>query len=485
MAGIGVKLNRIYEKETLASNLFGMGYSVVITVAPMAVVILAIFAMQIVLDIARTGYAGRELFACTVLYIFIFSLLMASPFNSVLSRYMSDIIYEERYEDIIPCFYVGLVMNVGFGSLFGIPFCIREYLVGGVSGIYVFTGYCGYIALILVFYSMLYLSICKDYQKISLYFAVGMVLAVLLSVLFANVIGMEKTYSMLLSLTIGFLVIAGLETALIRSYFRENSGEYKKVFAYFRRFWKLVLTNFLYTLGLYIHNFVFWTTDLHMTVVHTFVCVTSYDMATCLAMFTNISASVIFISRVEMHFHERYKLYSEAVIGGRYMDVELTKNRMFRQLGEELLSLVRIQFFVSLIVYFVCVIILPQFGFGGLVLKIYPCLAAGYFVLFIMYAAIIFLYYFNDLTGSLLTAGIFCVTTMAVSIVATYLPEIWYGIGVFVGAFTGWTVAYLRIRWLEKNLDEHTFCRGTMLKKGKGKKPPSKVFDRGEQNEVS
>lgn len=41
----------------------------------------------------------RELFSCTVLYIFIFSLLTASPFNSVLSKYMSDVIYEETYED--------------------------------------------------------------------------------------------------------------------------------------------------------------------------------------------------------------------------------------------------------------------------------------------------------------------------------------------------------------------------------------------------
>mgnify|MGYP000122548126 CR=1 FL=1 len=41
------------------------------------------------------------------------------------------------------------------------------FVVGKVDIIYVFTGYCGYIALVLTFYSMLYLSICKDYKKIS------------------------------------------------------------------------------------------------------------------------------------------------------------------------------------------------------------------------------------------------------------------------------------------------------------------------------
>ena len=88
-----------------------------------------------------------------------------------------------------------------------------------------------------------------------------------------------------------------------------------------------------------------------MIVVKSFVCVTTYDMATCLAMFTNISASVIFISRVEMYFHDRYKAYSEAVIGGRGADIAITKKRMFRTLAEELMSLARVQFIITLVIF--------------------------------------------------------------------------------------------------------------------------------------
>ena len=422
MAGIGVKLNKIYGKNTLTTNLVGMGYSTVITIAPMVLVIASIMVMQLMLEISKTGYAQRELFACTVLYIFIFSLLTASPFNSVLSRYMSDVIYEETYDDILPCFYVGLVMNITVSCMAGIPFCVREYIVAGnVPLHFVFAGYCGYIGLVLVFYGMLYLSICKDYKKISFFFLLGMALAVLMSYVFVALFHFEKTFAMLSALDIGFLLIASLEIAVIRSYFRENSGEYKRVLHYFRKYWKLVVTNFIYTLGLYIHNFVFWTTDLRMVVANTFVSVTSYDMATYLAMFTSITTSVIFISRVEMHFHERYKAYSEAVIGGREMDIELAKSRMFRQLAEELMNLVRIQFIVSVILFFVCTLLLPRFGFGGMVLKIYPCLAAGYFILFILYAAIIFLYYFNDLNGALLTAVVFCAATGVSAVAAANL----------------------------------------------------------------
>lgn len=476
MAGIGVKLNKIYGKNTIATHLAGFCYSTVITIAPMFLVIFAVILMQYLLGFSKLGYASRELYSCTVLYIFVFGLLTASPFNAVLSKYMSDIIYLDKYEDILPCYYVGLVLNTVFSAIFGIPFCIREYLVGEVDPVFVFLGYCGYMALAFVFYSMLYLSICKVYKRISQFFLAGMAVTVILSLILVYLFGMDVTYAMLLSLDVGFLLIASLEYALVKSYFRENSGCYKEVLNYFGKYWKLVVTNFLYTLGLYMHNFVFWSTDMHLVVAKSFVCMTSYDMATCLAMFSNISASVIFISRVEMHFHERYRSYSEAVTGGRGMDIRNAKSRMFEQLADELLNLVRIQFIVTIVVFFLFMIFMPQLGFGGVVMQIYPSLTAGYFILFVMYAAIIFLYYFNDMTGALLTALCFTAATFAGAMLSKELTPVWYGIGFVAGTFVGWTVAYFRLRWVERKLDIHIFCEGNLMKSREGVMPSNLVY---------
>ena len=478
MAGIGVRLNRIFSKNTIVTILIGFDYSAVITVAPMFLVIAAVILMEILLGVSKLGYASRELYSCTVLYIFIFALLTASPFNAVLSKYMSDVIYEETYEDILPCYYVGLLMNVILSCALGIPFCVWEYIVGQVPLGFVFAGYCGYMALVLVFYSMLYLSICKDYKKISWFFLIGMTVTVILSLIFVYLFAWETTISMLIALDIGFLVIGSLEWALVKSYFRENSKKYKAVLRYFKKYWQLVVTNFLYILGLYIHNFVFWTTDMRMVVADSFVCMPTYDMATCLAMFTNISASIIFISRVEMHFHEKYRAYSEAVIGGRGMDIENAKRRMFRQLAEELMNLVRLQFIVSVVVFFLAIIFLPRFGFGGLVMQMYPCLAAGYFILFVMYSAIIFQYYYSDLIGAVMTALSFCVCTCLGAWFSTTLTPSWYGIGLVFGSAIGFSVAYYRLRVMEKTIDVHIFCNGNIMKRGHGTCPSNKVFDR-------
>ena len=119
-------------------------------------------------------------------------------------------------------------------------------------------------------------------------------------------------------------------------------------------------------------------------------------------------------------------------------------------LAEELMSLARVQFIITLVIFLFCMIFLPRLGFGGMTMRIYPCLTAGYFILFLMYAEII----------------------------STHFSEIWYGIGLVAGCFVGWSVAYARIRNMEKNLDIHIFCNGHLLKRTKGTCPSPKVFDR-------
>ncbi len=478
MAGIGVKLNRFFSKKSLTANMAGFVYSAGATITPMFIVIGVILLMSEILGFDTVGYYTRELFSCTVLYTFIFSLLSAAPFNAVLSKYMQDVIFEERYQDILPCYYLGLGMNLGLSCLVGIPFCLWEHFIGGVQVFYVFTGFCGYISLVLVFYTMIYLSICKDYVRISFSFLFGMLTTFLLSLILRFWCGWGITESMLFALTVGFFLIAVLEYYAIRRYFIKNSNRFKPVLRYFVKYWQLVVINFCYTLGLYIHNFVFWTTDMRMVLANTFVCNQPYDMATCLAMFTNLTATVIFIARIEMHFHDKYKAYSEAVIGGKLADIQSTKRRMFGQMASELMTLARIQFIISTAVYLIMVVVLPRFGFAGMIMRIYPCLAAGYFILFIMYSEILFLYYFNDMTGAVLTTVSFCLVTWLSSIAATQLPDIWYGIGVVIGSFVGFAIAYFRLRWVERHLDVMTFCQGDLLKWGKGPMPSGKVFQR-------
>lgn len=482
MAGIGIDLHRVFKKQTIVSALIGVGYSTIATIAPMLVVMAALLLMYFFLGYDSVLYFDRELFACSILYIFIFALVTSSPFNSVISKYLTDKIFDEEIKDVLPCYYVGLVMNLTLSCLLAIPFYIYEVIVGGIAIYYVFTSFCCYVALCISFYSMLYLSVTKDYKAISLFYTVGAVLAFASAMVFVYIFDFPVTYAMLLGLTIGFTMIASLQFSLIKHYFHENSQNYTGVFEYFKGYWKLILANTLYVLGLFIHNFVFWSAPTHLVVANTYVCNQPYDMASCIAMFTNISASVIFITQVEMHFSRRYKYYSEMIIGGRLKDIEQAKSRMFRLLSKQLLTLVQAQFSISVILFLICMIALPKFGFSGLTLDIYPSLAAGYFVLFLMYSSIIFLYYFEDLDGALWTSAAFALITFIVSVLALrFAQPRWYGIGTFLGALCGWSIAYFRLRHCERTIDIRVFCRGSVLKKKYQEMPSSIVYKREQE----
>ena len=63
MAGIGVKLTNIYKKNTLTTDIIGAGYSMVVTIAPMLMVIGALMIMEYFLDFSSVGYVTRELFS--------------------------------------------------------------------------------------------------------------------------------------------------------------------------------------------------------------------------------------------------------------------------------------------------------------------------------------------------------------------------------------------------------------------------------------
>ena len=62
MAGIGIKLNKFFDKGTVTGYLAGSGYSVVTTIAPMLLVIADILAMQKILGYSDAAYGSRQLF---------------------------------------------------------------------------------------------------------------------------------------------------------------------------------------------------------------------------------------------------------------------------------------------------------------------------------------------------------------------------------------------------------------------------------------
>ncbi len=484
MAGIGIQLNKVFKKRTITSSVVGVGMSIVYTIAPMLLIMLSLLIMYRILGFDTVGYAERELFSCSVLYIFIFSLLSSTAFNSTLSKYIADRTFERNFADIRPCLIIGIVLKLTISTVIAVPFYLWEIFIGKVPVYYVMTTYMGFLGLSLVFAVMLYGVVIKQFKQISGIFLAGSAVMVLFSALFRYVFNMSITYSMLLAMTIGFYVISFSELFLVMRRFPENSHRYRDVFTYLKYYWRLVVSDFFYTFGLFCHNFVFWGASGRLEIVNTYVCHQPYDMATCLAMFTNISATVLFVSKVEMHFFERYSDFNSAVAGGSFSMIEKAKKRMFSSLSQQLKGLAFTQFAISVIIFFIAEIALPYMGFSGTTMDIYPLMSVGYFISFLMYSNLLFLQYFTDYTGAALTGIIYTSVGMVGAYFSQFLSAEWFGLGYTVGALCAYMFSYLRLSKMEKNIYTHVFCAGHILDTVQEDKPDSEVYNKSKLNET-
>lgn len=483
MAGIGFELKKIFNRESITSLAGGITYSTLVTVGPTIIVIVTIIALYLSLGLMSVSYPERELLSSTILYVFIFSIITTAGFNGVMSRYIADKIFEDKYEDILPSFYTGILLNVIIGGILGIPFTWRLIFIGNVDPFFAFASYCFFIVMIISFYSMFYLTATKEYKIISAYYMTGMVIA-FISAYLLYWYGLIIIKCILYGIIIGFLIIDFLQFAYIRNSFRSNSKNYKDCLHYFKDHKKILFCSFFYILGLYIHNFVFWTHPSHIIIAKSYISMQSYDMASCLAMFTNISTIIIFTVMAETNFHDKYQIYMEAVIGKTWKDIEKSKKSMFRLISQQMNYLAALQAVITIIIFLIALLILPNLGFGGSVLRIYASLVGAFFVIFLMYCNIIYMFYFNDNTGAMLSSIIFCISVFIGSFFAKNYSESFYGYGATFGAIIGWSFSYFRIQYLEKHFDEHIFCKISIIKKSKREIPASIVYDREEGRNI-
>lgn len=480
MAGIGFELKKLMGKGNIVNMMAGTTYAVMVTIGPTILLAGTLMLMYVVLPYSTEAFADREFLSSTILYVFIFSMIITSPLNSVLSRYVADKIYQEKISDIMPAINVGLVINIIIASAASLFIMFREYAVG-IDPFFSFLSYWFFMVINMSLYLMTYVSALKDYGKIGMAYFIGILSALVFAIVNVYIFQNAVSYSILGSMVLCFSIIATMLYANLKTYFKHSSNNYTEALKYFMRFKPLFITNFFYTLGLYIHNFVYWNTDYGAYIGNVFWTSPDYDMATCLALFTNISTLVIFVVKAETSFFSSYQAYLEAVNGGGGDDIELAKKNMFRTLKSELFYIIRFQFVITIMIFILAMIFLPNFGFEGTILSIYPSLAAGYFVTFIMYCEIIFLFYFDDGVGTSLVAIGFCAGTLIASIITTYFDIVFAGLGLFCGAFIGWTIAYMRLRRVINNIDEQIFCRGSIINTTSAGKMSKRRIDEADQ----
>lgn len=463
MAGIGFELKRLFSKEGIISSVFAGLYATVVTIGPTIMVILAINLMHILLPYVNIAWKQREVLSSTILYVFIFSLIISSPINIILSRYTADKIYMEDFESILPALDMGNLILAGVTALTGVPFGIAMYFKGGFSLGYIFVSYLFYAGLGFTFYSMTFITLLKEYRKITYSFLFSLIIGILFSCAAVFLWNFSVVNAILGGLAISFNLIAMFLMSRLRRTFNKHNANNREILQYFKKHWMLFLANALYTLGIYSHNFIFWFFSPYQVVVaNVFRSAPVYDVVTYLAMLSNLSILVIFVVNVETKFHTAYKAYCESIIGAAGKDILKAKSKMIEVLRREFLYIIQVQLIVNICIFVLIIAFAADLGITGRILAMYPVMTVAYMILYLVQCLMIFQFYLDDAPGALMVSALFWLGAAVGSFFSVRFTVTFAGCGVLFGAFLGFSVAFFRIRHKLIHLDEHIYCRGNI-----------------------
>ncbi len=465
MAGIGIELKKIYSKNNISNMILGTAYSSMVTVGPTLLIVFVLIMIYSVLGFNYIDVARRELLSTTTLYIFVFSGIITAPINAVFSRYIGDKVYQKKTRDILPSFYTGISVVSIMGTMLAIPVLYRLYTVANVGTSFIIGAYALWMSVVIVFFSVIYIHATKDYNVVFLFYVLGMTIAFATSFALNNFV--DIIVAIIWGLAIGFFCIAFLQFAYLAKWFEDSTENYMECIHYLWRFKSLLFANLCYTLGIYAHIFIFWFAEDRVIIASTFLSNPMYDMAACIAMFSNITTTIIFIVMAETEFHDAYQLYMQSVVGGTYRLIQKNKNILFRTLAQQIVRLVVIQSLITSILFLVAITFLPRLYFDAMIIEIYPVLSVGYFILFLMYCIIIYLYYFNDQIGCTVLSVVFLLGTVFGTIYSMELEIQFYGMGLVIGSVLGFACGFFRIRYIERVINKHIFCDKVVVKETK------------------
>ena len=464
MAGIGFELKKLFKDSGFFSNLRAYAYTALVSLGPFILCTIIIVAIMQFLGYMDVSFKDRELFIASVVYSFIFSQIIASGFKMMVTRFIADMLYSEKFEYIMPSLYGVLSTAVPLSGIIGILFFWNSPIQFEIK----LVSYLLFMELVIVFIMMEYLSTLKDYMKIVKSFLWGIGTILVLSFVFLKFTNFQTVFGLLLAMDLGFFIIIVSLMVYLKNFFGKSVSKYFEFVKHFDKYPALFFVAFFYTLGLYVHNFLFWTSELGVKIGGTYIYAPTYDVPTFYAFLSIMPSMIVFVVSIETSFYDKYKAYYTLITGkGNLTDIENAKKDMIRTLWSEIRNIMEIQLFFTLVFIAAGSYLLPKIGLSQLSIDIFNVLTLGAYFNIIMLIITLILLYFEDRRGALFVSSTFLVSNVIFTYLTMNYSENTYGVGFFLAALVSVILAIIELIVYLKNINYHTFCGQPIIYKEK------------------
>lgn len=462
MAGIGFSLKRLFQKKGFFALCRAYGYAGVICAGPMLLGVILLVGMGLAARLAGMDSQERELLNCMITYGLLVSLTVTSWFNMVTTRYVSDMLYEERQGKVLPSFY---------GS------CAAMLIIGGVGyGIFlIFSGVsllekvlCLWFAMILivVWMEMVYLTALKDFQAIVFAFAFSLMVGFFLALVFV-LLGWVSVASLLFCVIVAYGIMMVWYYKLLLNYFPRSQGSSFNFLRWFDRYRSLAFAGGFLNIGLFAHLVIMYFGPLKVQVEGLFYGAPNYDVPALCAFFSILITTVNFVTSVEVRFYPVYRNYYGLFNdNGAIRDIDQAEEEMLGTLEKELVFDGHKQLIATILFLVFGSIILEYapLGFTDTSIGIYRFLCVGYGIYAIANSIMLILLYFEDYAGALAGTIAFALVSVILTILQNVFGSVeYFGMGFLIGALVFYLIVWLRLEWYTRRLPYFLLSRKFLL----------------------
>lgn len=455
MAGIGFELKKLFVGSGVIKKLRAYSYAGVICSGTMALAIVLLLTLQHIAVVFGAGKHQQELFHITMVYALFLSMMLTSFFQTYLSRYVADMMYQEQPEAVMPSL-IGASITLMIPG--GILYALLLHTSNELNAVQKLLNWTLFMELIPTWLQMTYITAAKDYRAIVKVFALGVALVIGLGVLLLW-LGGDVFISLQIALIIGYgVMLVGFMRVLLK-YFPKGRGSAFAYVGWLSTVPDLLLTGFFGLAGAFVHIVVMWYSPLGESVTGAFRQASMFDAAAFYAFLVTVPTNVNFIVSVEVNFYSRYRQYFEEITGGGSIGkIAMAREGMQTVLQQEVNKLVQIQLFFLVVYMLFMRYFLATIGFTSDMIHIFLVLSIGYSAFTLGNSLMLLLLYFNDRMGALAAAVTLFAGNLAGSLWSMNGSPLFYGIGLPLGGMLMFLVARIRLNIYVNQIDFHVFC---------------------------
>ena len=428
MAGIGFELKKLFRRKGLFASLRAYGYAGIICTGPMLLGVALQMGILLLCGWVGAERAQQDLLVCMITYTLLFSLTVTSFFSMPVTRYLADMLYEEREQAILVS---------------------GATLLQGLLCLWLFA------EMIVNWNGMSYLTAIKDYRGILCSFLAAIGLAFGLGLVLVVLLGFPVPEGMLFAVAMGYGLMMVWDVVLLYRYFPQSDESPWTFLKWVDEFLPLAFTGLCTNIGLFAHLVICWVGPVGVQVKGLFYGAPYYDVPALIAFLTILITSINFVVSVEVNFYPKYRdYYSLFNDGGVVGDIVTAEEEMLAVLNRELRFTALKQLFVTAAVLSLegTLLDLLPLGFNDLMHGYFRTLCVGYGLYAVGNTILMILLYFTDYRGAVTAAAVFAVSASGFTALSMAFNTAFYGFGFLIGAALFYLVTLLRLDAFTANL---------------------------------